>query len=530
MTQIFTETALPIHSFHANTLRLEWGAPAGGDSGPLTLNVPLGLGVGPDEVRFRRWLVRQGGAQSRAERGGGFVAVDFRKPYFHWRGKMPGLEPADITIIRQMDVSGWELWWPGLGVKGPAISLDETDRFHCVVGIDGLDGSAGYAEPRYWVLRRPGSPTGVLLACAGPGYVTGVELKVESGKLTFTFRHASLAPGDDNLPDFYMVPGISTPSQAEAMHARLVGKEGFVRGNERNRQWWRRPTLYVTNSILRGIKPGTPQAEALRQRIDRGLDALARRVPLAPGGNKRTGAIVALDTAWADAEGDWNPSCGLFADAAAWWEFRDSLHERGHSVLLTLAPFKVSAGSLLMQEQEWYILRGADGLPVADRDGDHLLDYTYIDTRAMMTGIVDFLLGRDEDSLGADGLVLAPGWGPPNAGSAWSDPTQGNGELLWLRSIAALAEAAREVLPEGLVEVEAAVAHAQRAGDRVTPLGLMGRRRPETVRELNHYGQPIPKMEGVRLARTPADWKAAARGDGYWGVVLADGDQANLLD
>lgn len=505
----------PHHRFTGNILELTW------NQGSVTLGIPLMLRLGSEAIRFRKWAVRQGGAQARAERGGGFVAVDFRRPAFHYRGKMPHEPGNDMTMLEDVQVEGWELLWPGQ-TDGP-LRIDASTVWTCRPGAPRPTG-AGYLEPRLWVLRRPGTSAGLMISCAGPGHHAGVELSIRDGRLSLTYLEVDLTPAAESLPDLYLVPGITTLAAAEAEQERIVGKEGFVRLSDRGRLWWRRPTLYVPNSVLRA----TPRQRGadLARRLEQTLQALARRAPIQAESPHR-GAILALDSAWADTEGDWNPSCPLFDDFDAWKAFHAELREAGHAVVLTLSPFTISPGSQLAQESPWCLLRNASGFPLSDAEGNYFLDYTLVNTRDLMADTVEFLLGPGEEELGADGICLAPTEMSPNRDVAWSDPTWSNGEMLWTRVMTMLAERARQVAPAALVEVEAAVAFAKRTADRIGPLGLLGRRTtPAHPRELHSYGQAIPHTEGVRFARTADDWAQAARGQGYYGVIYQAGGES----
>jgi hypothetical protein len=107
-------------------------------------------------------------------------------------------------------------------------------------------------------------------------------------------------------------------------------------------------------------------------------------------------------------------------------------------------------------------------------DGDYFLDYSLRSTRESVADTIHYMLQKDEEALGFDGLALEPLCGPPNGGVAWNDPTWAVGENLWARALHLVATQARAAKSDCLLEYVAEDPYASRAGNRARVVELFG--------------------------------------------------------
>lgn len=482
------KTKLPpryTHRYDGHLARIAW-------PGVPELTIPLRLHLDGDEVEARRWKAHQGSTQARIARGGGFLAFDHRaEGFFHWRGHLGARRADRLTILRDLDLRGWTLTWPG---EAAPIAIDATTDRLLVATVGEADRTAA-PRARWFFFRPPdaGAP-GWMLSFAGPTTAGAIELDLSGGFLDVALRDFDNAFDRGRFAGPYLVPALATLDDAARFHARLTGKEGYVRHNDRPRPWWFAPTLYATNDFLASL--GGLDPEAAIDRVVALLDrAAATAAPpargTAPVGSAR-GAILALDTHWCDAPGDWNPACPpLFADAAGWQAFRSRLADAHHHVLLAFPPFVVDPASALAGESPHFLLHRPaeedDDRPAVDANGHRgsavaaspdpalllsasgapFLDYTSPETRELLDDLLAHLLGDGPDQLAADGLVLEPLLGPPPRDAAWMDPTWSTGEHFWSRTLLHLAAAARRLRPASLLEVAGNDAILCRTGQRV---------------------------------------------------------------
>jgi hypothetical protein len=467
-----------VRRFRGNRLEIEL-------PGDRALNIPLDPRAGGATLPTRKWRARQGGAQAKLERAGGFVAVDWRAAdsCFHWRGRFDQTAPLRLAIIDALPIEGWTMTWPGFPKP---IRVDRRSRLEFFAGA-----SEGFGpdmpKPR-WLYFEPSPAEGVegngasasggadkkaiepgsgwMISCAGLTPSSGVEFILEDGCLSVCYADFDNRAGGGRFDGPYLVLGLSSPQEAAEAHVKLTGKEGYWRPERQPRPWWRLPTLYLSSARLERLGEETGGGSGAADKLLAALDGVARRF----GGQNapEEGAILGLDLGWCDALGDWNPHCpGLFENFEEWIAFRQKLRDRGHRVLLTFAPFLAAAESDLAREEDWALLRDTQGRFVQAPGGDSLfLDCSSKPTLDLLADTTAYLLEESLECLGADGLILEPLLGPANQNVIWNDPNRAVGENLWGRALHRIAEAAREARPDCLLECAAGDPCASRAANR----------------------------------------------------------------
>jgi hypothetical protein len=345
---------------------------------------------------------------------------------------------------------------------------------------------------------------GVLFSAAAPGEYHNLKLSISGGLLTLAFQDVHMEATREQMPELYMVLAIMSAKAALTAHQAIVAKEGFLQSNNRDRHWWQQPTLYITQEHLKASDTAGLTADRLLTLLDR----LARWRGDSDTKSNTSGATLALDHAWADCPGDGNPNCTLFSNFEEYRSFKAALNEKGHRLLLTFSPTKISAGSHFAEECPWYLLKDERGLPLLDPDGDYFIDYTFMESKGWLQDTVEFMLGSGPEQLDADGLLVAPSWLPAQGSAKWIDPVKGTGEALWRRVLGHLYQFARDVRADSLIELEGADSIFNACCDRLAPLGLMGRRQPldrAAIQTADIYGDILPDVQHVTLVQSAAD-------------------------
>lgn len=273
---------------------------------------------------------------------------------------------------------------------------------------------------------------------------------IKQGRFSIEFHNYHANNSKGFLPKLYFIPNLNNKYSLLGSHTAICKNKGLLKDTKPYSPWWSKPILCTFG-------------EQTTHRTELATTALTRErtIEWVKIIEEKTGIsdfTVVIDADWFSHLGDYEADEKRLGGTEGLRGLVDQLRERGHHVLLWIAPYNVGKNSQLAKNHPEKLVKNKDGGFVVTRypelwvGGTYIRDYSWPYMREHMKEIVRYCLSSEEGCLNADGLKIDFNYETPNVENhLLHDSSWGVGEEMWKNVLKLIYETAHETKEDCLI-------------------------------------------------------------------------------
>jgi hypothetical protein len=269
--------------------------------------------------------------------------------------------------------------------------------------------------------------------------------KCKSVLFDITFEGYYAANNSGNLPAVYIVVDLEDGCSILKEHATISHVLGLIRRDKPYYEWWSRPILCTWGEQMQLHSAWDPNLTALnRENVHRWVELLENKM----GANDFT---IIIDVPWFTHYGDFRVN-KRFGNERCMRELIDSLHEKGHRVLLWFCAYDVSLEADLARDMPFTLVKNRNEEPAISFCNLYIRDYSHPDTRRHVKEVIRYCLSGDQGCLNADGFKIDFNFNTPDPRETICyDLNWGVGDQLWYEVVKFLHTTAHAIKEDALL-------------------------------------------------------------------------------